>query len=74
LYPARILNGRELKAFALLHSAFREVLLLDADNVPLVAPAFLFETKQFADTGAIFWPDYDPRFLTGQIRCRQGVS
>ena len=58
LYPARILNGWEIKAFALLHSAFREVLLLDADNVPVVDPTFLFETKQFEETGAIFWPDF----------------
>jgi hypothetical protein len=58
LHPARILNGWEIKTFALLHSPFREVLLLDADNVPVVDPTFLFETKQFADTGAIFWPDY----------------
>jgi hypothetical protein len=58
LYPSRILNGWEIKAFALLHTGFREVLLLDADNVPIVDPAFLFETKQFEDTGAIFWPDF----------------
>jgi len=58
LHAARILNGWEIKAFALLHSAFREVLLLDADNVPVVDPAFLFETRQFTETGAIFWPDF----------------
>ena len=58
LYPVRILNGWEIKAFALLHSAFQEVLLLDADNVPVVDPTFLFETKQFQDAGAIFWPDF----------------
>ncbi len=57
-FPARVPGGWELKAFALLHSAFREVLLLDADNVPIVDPNFLFETKQFLETGAIFWPDY----------------
>jgi hypothetical protein len=58
LHPARIVNGWELKAFALLHSAFREVLLLDADNVPVADPTFLFETKQFAENGALFWPDF----------------
>ena len=55
--PMRILRGYELKAFALVHSPFREVLLLDADNMPLVNPEFLFETPQFKRTGAIFWPD-----------------
>src|SRR5204863_9907897 len=32
-YPARILNGWELKPYAMLHCPFREVLLLDSDNV-----------------------------------------
>jgi hypothetical protein len=57
-YPVRLLRGWELKAYALLHSPFREVLLLDADNVPVVNPEFLFDTPQFRSTGAIFWPDY----------------
>lgn len=55
--PARILNGWELKAYALLHNPFKEVLLLDADNVPVANPEYLFETKEFKETGAIFWPD-----------------
>lgn len=57
-HPVRILRGWELKAYALLHSSFEEVLLLDSDNVPVVDPAFLFETPEYARTGAIFWPDY----------------
>lgn len=57
-HPARILRGWELKSYALLRSSFREVLLLDADNVPIVDPEFLFETQEFRSTGAIFWPDY----------------
>jgi hypothetical protein len=56
--PARILKGWELKAYALVHSRFREVLLLDADNAPVCNPEFLFETRQFKSTGAIFWPDF----------------
>jgi hypothetical protein len=57
-FPARILQGWELKSYALLHSPYREVLLLDADNVPVVNPEFLFATPQFRATGAIFWPDF----------------
>jgi hypothetical protein len=34
-------------------------MLLDADNVAVVNPEFLFDTPQFRDTGAIFWPDYE---------------
>jgi ADP-heptose:LPS heptosyltransferase len=58
-FPARILAGWELKPYAILHSPFREILSLDADNVPVVDPAFLFDTPQFQANGAIFWPDYD---------------
>lgn len=55
----RILNGWSLKPYALLHSPFREVLLLDADNVPVINPEFLFGTPEYQRKGAIFWPDYD---------------
>jgi hypothetical protein len=57
-FPVRTLNGWELKPYATLHSPFREVLLLDADNVAVVNPEFLFGTRQFLSTGAIFWPDF----------------
>ena len=57
-HPARILNGWELKPYALRHSPFKEVLLLDADNVPVVDPTFLFETNEFRKRGTVFWPDY----------------
>lgn len=58
LHPARILNGWELKPFSILHSTFAQVLLLDADNIPVVSPDFLFDTSEFQQTGAIFWPDF----------------
>jgi DNA modification methylase len=31
---------------------------LDADNVPVRDPAFLFDTPQYAQHGTILWPDY----------------
>ena len=34
------------------------MLLLDADNVPIVDPSFLFDTPQYRRLGAVFWPDY----------------
>ena len=58
LHPARILNGWELKPYAIIHSPFEEVICLDADNVPLIDPESLFETPEYKQTGAIFWPDY----------------
>jgi hypothetical protein len=57
-HPMRRLGGWELKPYAILHSPFRHVMLLDADNVPVVNPEFLFATTQLKRTGAIFWPDY----------------
>jgi Mannosyltransferase putative len=56
-YPASRFDGWELKTYAILNSRFREVLLLDADNVPVADPAFLFDCPEFVETGALFWPD-----------------
>lgn len=56
-HPIESLGGWQLKTYALLHSGFREILLLDADNMPTRDPSSLFETQEFADTGAVFWPD-----------------
>jgi ADP-heptose:LPS heptosyltransferase len=56
-HPCRILQGWELKPYALLHSPFRETLLIDADNVPLTDPTPLFDTPGYRRTGALFWPD-----------------
>ena len=53
----RRLGGWECKPYAIIHSPFREVLWLDADNTPLVDPSFLFAEPEHARTGAIFWPD-----------------
>lgn len=56
--PARTLRGWEMKAYAILHCPFREVLLLDADNVPVKDPSYLFDLQEFKRSGAVFWPDY----------------
>ncbi len=56
--PVRRLGGWELKPYAILHSSFQEILFLDADNMPVRNPEFLFESEEFKRTGAVFWPDY----------------
>jgi Mannosyltransferase putative len=56
-HPMRRLGAWECKPFAIVHSPFREVLWLDADNSPLVDPSFLFSEPEYARSGAIFWPD-----------------
>lgn len=55
--PVRRLGGWELKPYAIMNSRFREVIYLDADNVPVRNPDFLFGIKEYLDTGALFWPD-----------------
>ena len=58
--PMRILAGWEAKVFALLHAPYEEVLFLDADNLPLRDPSFLFADPHYQDAGAVFWPDLPP--------------
>jgi FkbM family methyltransferase len=56
--PCNRLTGWVLKPYAIINCPFKEVLLLDADNVPISNPIALFEDTHFKDLGAIFWPDY----------------
>lgn len=46
------------KVHAVYNSNFDQVLFLDADNVPVRDPAYLFESAEFVRTGAVFWPDF----------------
>ncbi|KAI8968158.1 mannosyltransferase putative-domain-containing protein [Mycotypha africana] len=48
----------QIKAAAIINSAFKEVLYLDSDNIPLKDPTFLFDLPEYKETGALFWPDY----------------
>jgi hypothetical protein len=54
---ARMLGGWELKPFAVRHCRFREVLLIDADNVAIEDPTPLFDSEPYRNSGAVFWPD-----------------
>lgn len=53
-----VFKSYRIKAAALLFSQFKEVLFLDADIVSVEDPTFLFELKEYKETGAIFWPDF----------------
>jgi ADP-heptose:LPS heptosyltransferase len=57
-HGARLQHVWALKPFAVLHSRFREVLLLDADNVPVANPEPLFRSPAYDKYGAVFWPDF----------------
>jgi len=58
VYPSRILNGWELNPYSIIHSSFGELLFLDADNIPVKDPTYLFDEPEYKEKGAIFWPDY----------------
>lgn len=59
--PRLPLGGWELKSFALRHCSFAEALFLDADNVPVRDPAYLFDDLTYERAGAYFWPDLKPQ-------------
>jgi hypothetical protein len=52
------MQGWPIKTAALVHTRFRQILFLDADCFPVRNPEFLFDTPQFAASGALFWPDW----------------
>lgn len=53
-------GGWELKVHAIRNSGFKEVLFLDADQVPIADPTHLFDNSQYQETGCVFWPDLLP--------------
>lgn len=64
-HPFRFLRGHywrgwQLKAYAILHSSFRECLMLDADCYPVRDPAELFAARSYRERGAVIWPDMGP--------------
>jgi hypothetical protein len=52
-----IRDGWQLKPLALVGCRFAEVLMLDADQVPVVDPTVAFDWPQYREAGAVFWPD-----------------
>jgi len=57
-YSSEEVESYCLKPFAILHSEFKEVLYLDADNNCMTDPAYLFDCEEFKTFGAVFWPDF----------------
>ncbi|KAJ1565888.1 hypothetical protein HK096_007728 [Nowakowskiella sp. JEL0078] len=46
------------KLTAIMNSLFREVLVLDVDVMAVRDPEYLFNSLEFKEDGAIFWPDF----------------
>ncbi len=72
-HQVQCLGGWELKTYALMHCRFREVLFLDADNVPVKDPGYLFGRPEFQIAGAMFWPDIVRLSRTNPIWAMSGV-
>ena len=51
-HPSVLADGWQLKPYAVLHSRFEEILLLDADQVPVRDPAELFDWPQYKEASA----------------------
>lgn len=50
-------DGWHLKLHALKYASFAEVLMIDADQVPVRDPMCVFDWEGYGKTGAVFWPD-----------------
>ncbi|KAG1697821.1 hypothetical protein DVH05_015775 [Phytophthora capsici] len=50
--------GFNSKVWAITHTEIEHVLFLDADNTPVRDPSYLFQTPEFIQMGAVFWPDF----------------
>ena len=56
-FPVHRLDGFEMKPYAIMHNRFAEVLYIDADNVVVRDPEYLFDSALYLQTGSLFWPD-----------------
>jgi len=56
------MQGRKFlaKQLSILASTFQEILFLDADNIPMRDPAFLFDEPLYSKHGLLMWPDFWP--------------
>ena len=70
------LRGFQMKAFAVLHSSFEQVLWLDSDAVPARNLTTLFDNSLFQRHGSLFWQDWslDPHWLTAEWMAVYGMQ
>ncbi|CCH44484.1 Alpha-1,2-mannosyltransferase [Wickerhamomyces ciferrii] len=52
------IGGYQYKSLAILTSSFENMLLLDADNLPISIPDRLFDSDVFHEKGLVSWPDF----------------
>ena len=67
--PQKLQMSRyQLKALALTFASFDNVLLLDADNIPVEQPEHLLNSEPFSSKGFVSWPDYVRNTLAPSIQ------
>lgn len=67
LFDTSKFQGFGTKIAALFASSFRVVLMLDADNLPLINPSRLLEPATLGTHRNIFWPDFFQRHGLGIV-------
>lgn len=56
-----------IKTAAMINSAFKEILYLDSDSMPVRDPTYLFDSKDYLRTGTMFFPDFWKTHFTNPI-------
>jgi hypothetical protein len=76
MYSTDHLSGWQIKAFAILHSSFAEVIWMDSDNYPLHDLEDLFYEPSYLEHGCLFWQDLsaDPHWLQAAWFREYGVE
>eukprot|EP00038_Savillea_parva_P022953 m.39159 g.39159 ORF g.39159 m.39159 type:complete len:926 (-) comp5763_c0_seq1:190-2967(-) len=54
--PSALFGTRRSQALAMVHTDLLEVLLIRPGSFPLRDPTFLFDSSEYKQTGAVFWP------------------
>ncbi|KAF7934114.1 uncharacterized protein EAE97_008474 [Botrytis byssoidea] len=57
----------QIKGAAIQQSSFDDILYLDTDSYPLRNPEYLFEGREWRDTGLLLWPDYSKSHPTNPM-------
>lgn len=56
------MGGWQAKVHVIMKSRFQEVLFLDADQVPVKDPTYLFNSPEYVQCGSVLWPDLPNRW------------
>lgn len=67
-------GGWEAKSIAIKRCPFRHVMLLDADSVPMIDPMEMFNSTEYNQFGAIFWPDIQDNRRSDEVFVSLGLK